>query len=366
MVVRTKPHIVFKCLIAFTLIFYAIQPVVLIIYNVGSRILNKTNQAAPKKELFAFITSSYYYPVSKSLGNNSLALILTINDEKKAESWMEMQWWNGVEQPKIMVLARNSTDAVLRTTDYQRVTPHIICKMITVFATVQLLPNVKSISLVGENGIVEIPFNRPSAIPRDVVVCISPLFVSEQWQNFLFAVHIYKHFGAHMHLYLISAIDSFYDLMRVYEDMGYMTIQPWVSVKFPEIPSNVVDPYNTIEFRNQAASQSDCLLQFKESAKFVTFLDFDDVLIPKLAPTYAKEFAAIIGNNKHISYIHYHKENHDVMTVKNAEKFSFERMLQSLTYEHVRETGKMVAIPTNLNYTWIHFPPYMPRGMTKY
>lgn len=42
-----------------------------------------------------------------------------------------------------------------------------------------------------------------------------------------------------------------------------MTIQPWVKVHFPGVPKEIADPYNQIEFRNQAASQTDCLLQFK-------------------------------------------------------------------------------------------------------
>lgn len=42
-----------------------------------------------------------------------------------------------------------------------------------------------------------------------------------------------------------------------------MTIQPWVSVKYPEVSKIIADSYDQIEFRNQAAAQTDCLLQFK-------------------------------------------------------------------------------------------------------
>lgn len=81
-----------------------------------------------------------------------------------------------------------------------------------------------------------------------------------------------------MNLYLISAVTSFFELMKEYEKavliplisnqwynlyQGYMNVQPWVSVKFPYVPRITADPYFEIEFRNQAASQTDCLLQFK-------------------------------------------------------------------------------------------------------
>ncbi|EFP05639.1 hypothetical protein CRE_27493 [Caenorhabditis remanei] len=323
-----------------------------------------TTSLLKSRELKAFITSAYYYPTSKSLGNHAIALVMSINLVKGPISQMETVL--APDPTELVIMAKNETSSIIVSAPYLRVTPHEVCQIITIFATVQLLPNVKSISMVGDNGMTEIPFTIPSYTKRDVVVCTSPLFVSEQWQNFLFAVHIYRKFGAHMNLYLISSVNSFYELMKEYEREGYMKIQPWVKVDFPGVPRTTADPHGQIEFRNQAASQTDCLLQFKESARFVTFLDLDDVLIPKLAPTYAEEFQKLMEGKKRLAYIFYHKENYDAITVRDSSKFSLKKMFSSLECKHKRETGKIVVDPRNLNYTWIHFPPILPNGLEKY
>ncbi|CAI2353714.1 unnamed protein product [Caenorhabditis sp. 36 PRJEB53466] len=333
---------------------------------IGGTIDHLTMHPPKDRQLKAFITSAYYYPKSKSLGENALALVMSINLVKSQENYMDMQAGKSTDPTEIVVMARNKTSSVVVSTPYVRVTPHEVCQIITIFATVQLLPNVQSISMVADNGMAEIPFTIASYTKRDVVVCTSPLFVSEQWQNFLFAVHIYRKFGAYMNLYLISAVTSFFELMKEYEKEGYMAIQPWVSVKFPYVPGVTADAYQQIEFRNQAAAQSDCLLQYKESAQFVTFLDLDDVLIPKLAPTFVEEFQMIMADKKRLAYIFYHKENFDVVTVRDGSKFSIKKMFASLEYKKARETGKIVVDPANLNYTWIHFPPFLPNGMEKY
>ncbi|PIC24984.1 hypothetical protein B9Z55_018089 [Caenorhabditis nigoni] len=242
-----------------------------------------------------------------------------------------------IDPTELVIFAENATTGFTVRTPYMRVTPHEVCQMITIFATAQLIPNVKSISMVGNNGMADIPFVIPSYKKRDVVVCISPLFVSEQWQNFLLAVHIYKKYGAHMNLYLISAVTSFYDLMKEYEKEGYMTIQPWIKVTFPGVPITTADPHNEIEFRNQAACQTDCLLQFKESARFVTFLDLDDVLIPRIAPTYVEEFQKLMDGKNKLAYMTYHKENYDVTTMRDSSKFSLTNMFANLELKHLTD-----------------------------
>ncbi|UMM33484.1 hypothetical protein L5515_006948 [Caenorhabditis briggsae] len=318
-----------------------------------------------RRELKAFINSAYYYPFSKSLGKNAVAFVMTMNLVVRDQP---SQTENGtfLDPTELVIFAENATTDVTVRTPFMRVTPHEVCQMITIFATAQLIPNVKSISMVGNNGMAEIPFIIPSYEKRDVVVCISPLFVSEQWQNFLLAVHIYKKYGAHMNLYLISAVTSFYELMKEYEKEGYMTIQPWIKVTFPGVPITTADPHNEIEFRNQAACQTDCLLQFKESARFVTFLDLDDVLIPRIAPTYVEEFQKLMDGKNKLAYMTYHKENYDVTTMRDSSKFSLTNMFANLELKHLRETGKIVVDPRNLNYTWIHFPPTLPTGLEKY
>ncbi|VDN19411.1 unnamed protein product [Cylicostephanus goldi] len=172
----------------------------------------------------------------------------------------------------------------------------------------------------------KIPFREPVQKQHDVVTCIAPLFGNEQWQQALFAAHVYKRFGTHMHLYIRSMVSPVFELLKIYER---------------ELQFN---PNINVEFRNQAAAQTDCLLQYKESANYVSFVDLDDVLIPRLAGNYLDEFAHLFNSMPNVAYIHYAKEN----------------------FERVSETGKLVADPRYVNSTWIHFPLSIMNGMERY
>ncbi|VDK56833.1 unnamed protein product, partial [Cylicostephanus goldi] len=121
-----------------------------------------------------------------------------------------------------------------------------------------------------------------------------------------------------------------------------------------------------VEFRNQAAAQTDCLLQYKESANYVSFVDLDDVLIPRLAGNYLDEFAHLFNSMPNVAYIHYAKENVRLKTAKNPGSFSLKQMLGTIQFERVSETGKLVADPRYVNATWIHFPLAIMNGMERY
>ncbi|CCD64331.2 Glycosyltransferase family 92 protein [Caenorhabditis elegans] len=311
-------------------------------------------ESPPVRPLKAFISSAYYYPTSKSLGDNAVALLMSIN-------LMPSPYYAPPDFQEIVISATNSTSSVTVKTPHQIVTFNHQCQIKTIFATAQLIPNVEKIEMVSDNGRTEIPFTKPSYESRDVVICVAPLFVSEQWQNFLFAVHIYKKYGAFVNLYLVSSVNTFYNLMKEYEEAGYLRIQPWVSVKFLGVPKNIADTEGQIELRSQAAAQSDCLLQYKESARFISFVDLDDVLIPRLAPTYVEEFQQLFDRNTRISYILYHKENYNAVVPKTGLQFSLKNMFSSLTCKHFRETGKSVVDPLRVNFTSLHFPPQTPK-----
>ncbi|CAI5450108.1 unnamed protein product [Caenorhabditis angaria] len=304
----------------------------------------------------AFITSSYYYPKSQSLGDNALAIVMNINQKRR--HWFDKTLYEIEKKPLITIRAINLTSTKIITTSYERITlAGNKCLLPSVFLTVQLLPNTLSVEFLGDNqqNSVAIPFSIPPTTKYDVVVCITPIFVAENWQSFLFAMHIYKKFGAFVNLYYISSIDSFFDLIRIYEDAGYLTIQPWVTIKMIGVDKNELDAFQQVEFRNQAASQTDCILKYKETAKFVACLDMDDILIPKLAPTFIGEFNILLKNAKENSYLIYPKQDYYGLTVNNFNNFSVSSMFQSLEQQNCTKSGKIVTDPRMINYTWIHW-----------
>ncbi|CAI5451328.1 unnamed protein product [Caenorhabditis angaria] len=310
----------------------------------------------------AFITSSYFYEKSESLGDNAFALVMSMTGSKIRKGWMSLEQWNFLNVPILTIRAKNATNSIVVRTKFLRITPHEICEIISIFATFTLIPNITTISMIGDNGITDIPIQIPSMEKHDVVICINPMFLGEQWQNFLFISHLYRKFEGFINLYYISAIESFYYLMKEYEKEGYLTIQPWASVKFRDVPQNIIDPYREIEYTNQASANTDCLLKYKETAKFITFLDLNEIIIPRRLPTFLQEFQSAVWNWKKTVYIYYHKEHVEALTVRDANIYSFSKMFKSMKQTEIFLPGKIILNPKNANYTWLYGPPIIPNG----
>lgn len=66
-----------------------------------------------------------------------------------------------------------------------------------------------------------------------------------------------------MHIYVISIVNAYYDLMKEYERQGYITMDMWLKMKFDEPGSPYFEPNLNTGLRNQAGALSDCLLQYK-------------------------------------------------------------------------------------------------------
>ena len=161
--------------------------------------------------------------------------------------------------------------------------------------------------------------------PKPVIICISPQFVAEQWQIFLMHVHVanrwvlflgsFKNtsyrFGGHLHIYLTSIIESFFELMKEYEREGYLTLDFWLRMKFEHTTTPYFEPNENIEWRNQAGAQTDCLLQYKEAAEYISFFDMDDILFPKNYPTYLEEFNAEWALQPDATSVFYGRREHE-------------------------------------------------------
>lgn len=98
-----------------------------------------------------------------------------------------------------------------------------------------------------------------------------------------------------MHVYVRSMVEPVYKLMLEYQKAGYLLLEPWLRLNLSSIPLYEFNPNINVEFRNQAAAQTDCLLKYKESAEFISFMDLDDILIPRLAGTYKEEFELLFN-----------------------------------------------------------------------
>ncbi|KAJ1366038.1 hypothetical protein KIN20_026553 [Parelaphostrongylus tenuis] len=119
-----------------------------------------------------FLISAYYYRTSKSLGNYSIAILLTGD-------------FTAVDELRNMEIVGWSSESNV-------ITPAPIQRWISMLVTTPLLPNPQGLALSVGNKLVEIPFRAAVAKRYDVVTCIGPLFGSEQWQHALLAAHTYR------------------------------------------------------------------------------------------------------------------------------------------------------------------------------
>lgn len=118
-------------------------------------------------------------------------------------------------------------------------------------------------------------------------------------------LHVTKKFGAHLHVYLITLVEYYYQLARELNELEMLTTQPWLIVKFSQVENQFLEPNRNLELRNPAAAYTDCLLQYKEAAQFIGFMEMEDLLFPSNANTYYEEFEREYEGSFMISALYY-------------------------------------------------------------
>ncbi|EFO94533.1 hypothetical protein CRE_05197 [Caenorhabditis remanei] len=188
----------------------------------------------------AFITSIYYYPTSKSFGSNAVAFNMAIDQRS-----------NQMRNHTFNVIGTNSSTSLFSTATSQAEGVGN-CRYTTLMGRINTVENLEKLEIESNGVTVEVPFKmaRYSA-PKPVIICISPQFVAEQWQIFMMHVNAANRFGGHLHVYLTSIIESYFELMKVYEREGYLTLDYWLRMKLTSTESPYFDPNSNIEWRNQ-------------------------------------------------------------------------------------------------------------------
>lgn len=155
-------------------------------------------------------------------------------------------------------------------------------------------------------------------------------------------------------MYVTSMVGSFFELVKEYEKQGYVTVDYWVRPKFPSSPG-ALEPNENSEFKNQPGAYTDCLLQYKESATFITFMDLDDVFIPRGFDTYYDEFAFLSFTYPLIKTFIYDRRNYMIYRESKLKDLNFEEAFGHSWYNPELVTaGKVMARPSNLDSMWIH------------
>lgn len=227
------------------------------------------------------------------------------------------------------------------------------CKWVPFIAVGLVSEGMTSLQLAtGEQGM-SVSYRLPHFERHDVVACFSPLFLNERWQLLLLTAEVYSHYGAAMHFYVRSMITDLFTLLTRYPKAR---IQPWPAVRLGEkrASSSSFDPNIELEFRNQAAAMTDCLLYYKESAKYIVFPDTDDVIIPRLGRTYFEEFERVFLLYPDAAAVAYNMSQSAIISTTTPSLYSPVDVLKSVQFKGETRWGKIVVRPERTDSAWIH------------
>lgn len=107
---------------------------------------------------------------------------------------------------------------------------------------------------------------------------MSRMAAFDDWALFIFAMETFKLFGGDLMVTHVNfVLEKIMDLMKLYEKDGILMIKHGYQAKKPE--NLFYEPDSEVEFAHQITNSHECLYEFKESAEFIAFMDWDDVLL---------------------------------------------------------------------------------------
>uniref|UniRef100_A0AC35GGG0 Glycosyltransferase family 92 protein n=1 Tax=Panagrolaimus sp. PS1159 TaxID=55785 RepID=A0AC35GGG0_9BILA len=220
---------------------------------------------------------------------------------------------------------------------------------------------------IGANSIIgqklefhEFTLSKPDNKPREFVSCMSRMIAFEDWALFLIQMETFRFYGGSLVVaYIDCAIKKVYELMKIYEMDGLLKIRH--AYKASDNPNIPYDSDAQTEFSNQLTNSNLCLFEFRESAEFIAFTDWDDVLFVrqnsgKILPTFADTFRYISFLNPSVggfSISRYPFVNEKAFRPKSY-KFSMEKLFNQLHYSLKTTPPKLVVRPKDIGGIWIH------------
>uniref|UniRef100_A0A914YCA6 Glycosyltransferase family 92 protein n=1 Tax=Panagrolaimus superbus TaxID=310955 RepID=A0A914YCA6_9BILA len=205
----------------------------------------------------------------------------------------------------------------------------------------------------------EFSLTKPDTQPRAFVSCMSRMIAFENWALFLVQIETFRYYGGSLMVaYVECGIKKVYELMKIYENDGILKIKK--AYKASEIPNIPYDPDTQTEYANQMTNSHMCLYEFKESAEFIAFADWDDILV---GPNFGQQQIAFAESFRKLSVAYPFAAAFSIprfpFVNKNAfrpkrNKFSLKQLFTQLHFSINPVPPKMVVRPEYVAGVWIH------------
>uniref|UniRef100_A0A914I5S8 Glycosyltransferase family 92 protein n=1 Tax=Globodera rostochiensis TaxID=31243 RepID=A0A914I5S8_GLORO len=305
------------------------------------------------------IISSNYYPHSASNPPNTMVVLFNAQRRFWPPWPLLCRSFNGSHSLTALARVRYAF------------TPILICGWSVYLASCPTVQRpiefqLRDVQMISQS--VTVPFRRVSDAKLSVVACFSPLFYNERWQLIIPTLEIYRQLGVSLQVYYIqSMLVEILDFMKVYEKQNIVRLETWVGLNVQDsdgIDTLGYDPNTELEWRNQAAAHTDCLLFYKVCADrlFLIVSDLDDVLIPKLGRTFLEEFRWLSAKMPYAAGFSYNRYNTELVTSSESAEFSLAALINEARVANEWEDPKYVVKPANVQSVWLHWPGIINRG----
>ena len=115
------------------------------------------------------------------------------------------------------------------------------------------------------------------------------------------------------------------------------------------------DPDAETEYSTQLTNAHECLYEFKESAEFIAFTDWDDVLLGPMSGPFAPRFQDLL--NKYPLAASFSITRLDAFlptAFSKTNKFNLEKAVDTMVYGKTHPDAKVVVKPERAAGVWIH------------
>uniref|UniRef100_A0A914Y4A0 Glycosyltransferase family 92 protein n=1 Tax=Panagrolaimus superbus TaxID=310955 RepID=A0A914Y4A0_9BILA len=190
---------------------------------------------------------------------------------------------------------------------------------------------------------------------------MSRMIAFDDWALLLVALETFRFYGGDLMVaYVECALKEVVDLMKLYESEGILKIQH--AYKSSDTPNIPYDSDGQTEYANQMTNSHLCLYEFKESAEFIAFTDWDDILIGPRT-NFGLNFGKFVDGFRQLSLSHPFAAAFSIPRfssfIKKAfrpkiNSFSIKKTFNQLEYSKKSLDPKMVVRPSMVAGVWIH------------
>ncbi|KAI6200747.1 Glycosyltransferase family 92 protein [Aphelenchoides besseyi] len=292
-----------------------------------------------------FVVASFYYKTSKSFSPNTIAIVYAARK-------------HAIDFP----ITCHSRDAYAKShhaiakTEMALVAP-VQCKWTIMIALCPVIESTVEFTLEGDPGRQQmLPFQPADSIPRRFAVCMSRMFLFENWQLLISALEIYRHYGADLLVtYVESLLTDIHTILKAYEREGVLMVKPAVRLFKPDDIN--YDPNEENEWYNQDATYNSCLYEFKDSAEFILIADWDDVLVPNGHLNYIDEMYWLTEMHPHAAAFIFQRSQTTLHSLHSPYEFNLRGLIEQAEHSEVEfVTGKFVGRPERIDGIWLHAP----------